>query len=120
MKQYFEPTQLAAGVTAALGVSAPPHRTVGVKELSSILSLSQQAIRLYMCTPSLRHLAPPNAFKLPGHSAWRWWLDEVLEWMSSGEKEKQRRPRGKPKGSTTRALQARREAERAAAAGGGR
>lgn len=95
---------------------AAPRRAIGVKELSWLLSLSQQAIRLYMCTPSLRHLAPPNAFKLPGHAAWRWWLDEVLEWMASGEREKLKRPRGKPKGSTARALRAKREAERAAQA----
>lgn len=120
MKQNLEPTQLAAHVAGILGAATPEQlpRAIGVKELSFITGLTKQAILLYMCTPKYRHLAPPNAFKLPGSNQWRWWLHEVLEWMKSGQRAKAApRPRGRPPGSTSRAMRARREAERGAAAG---
>ncbi len=101
------------------GPTTTPRRSVGVKELSLIIGLTEQSIRLYLCVPRYRHLVPGGGFKRPGSHQWRWWLDEVLEWMASGRKAADApRPRGRPKGSTTRAMRKRREAERASLAGG--
>lgn len=96
-------------------------RAIGVKELSIVTGLSSQSIRLYMCQPKWRHLAPPGAFKRPGSKNWCWWLSDVLAWLASGRRapaaeQPPRRP-GRPLGATARATQARRDAQRKVAEG---
>ncbi len=96
-------------------------RVIGVKELSTVTGLSSQSIRLYMCQPKWRHLAPPGAFKRPGSKKWCWWLGDVLAWLASGKRAPAaepppRRP-GRPLGATARAIQARRNAEHQVAEG---
>lgn len=91
-------------------------RAIGVKELSTVTGLSCQSIRLYMCQPKWRHLAPPGAFKRPGSKKWCWWLGDVLAWLASGKRapDPERPPRrpGRPLGATARATRARRDVER--------
>lgn len=97
------------------------RRAVGLPEVALLIGLREQTLRLYLCKPSLLHLAPPGAFKLPGSSQWRWWLDDVLKWMASGHQAPlppaPPRRRGRPKNSTVRAMQARRAAAAGAAGG---
>lgn len=98
------------------------RKMIDSRELAALLGLCLVTVQMYMTLDNgkYRHRLP-SAFKLPGSRRWSWWLDEVLAWRESGTRVPVPPPpgksRGRPRGSTVRAMRAQREAARAAQRG---